>query len=168
MTGAVPVVIAGCAGRGTEADELNRREIEHTAISMTNERRTERGLAALEASDSLTETARRHSRDMMEQGYVAHEAPDGTTAYERIQETGLSCEATGENIHQTWFEERITNERGTYTLTTEDGVGEDIVAGFMNSPPHRETMLDSIYDRIGLGVSMNQNGKIFATQNFCG
>jgi uncharacterized protein YkwD len=105
---------------------------------------------------------------MKERNYFAHENPDGESPRDRILATGISCPLTGENLHQTWYDEQISNDRGIYTLTTADGVAEDVVVAFMQSPPHRKTLLDAQFDRIGVGVSVNTQRNVHATQNFCG
>jgi uncharacterized protein YkwD len=50
---------------------------------------------------------------------------------------------------------------------SEEGVAEFAMNGWMESPGHRENILDRTVSRIGVGVVFGNDGTILATQNFC-
>jgi len=37
----------------------------------------------------------------------------------------------------------------------------------MGNQRHRENILNTSYDRTGIGVAIAKNGKVYFTQNFC-
>ena len=42
-----------------------------------------------------------------------------------------------------------------------------VVDGWMNSPGHRENILDGSYDVEGIGVAVSADERVYVTQNFC-
>ena len=50
---------------------------------------------------------------------------------------------------------------------SEIAVASEIFSERMSSPGHRENILDSTYDKIGVGVEINTDEAVYATQNFC-
>ena len=42
-----------------------------------------------------------------------------------------------------------------------------VVDGWMDSPGHRENILNSSYDVEGIGVAINDDEEVYVTQNFC-
>lgn len=57
---------------------------------------------------------------------------------------------------------------GIETYSTNQELAEALVDGWMNSPPHRENILAENWEKIGVGVVVSAEGKVFGTQNFCG
>ena len=52
-------------------------------------------------------------------------------------------------------------------LEDEEAVAKELVNGWMDSPGHRENILDRQYGRIRVGVVINSAEDIYSTQNFC-
>ena len=50
---------------------------------------------------------------------------------------------------------------------SEKELAKEIVDGWMESPGHRKNILTGAYDKIGVGVSISDSEKVYATQNFC-
>jgi uncharacterized protein YkwD len=46
--------------------------------------------------------------------------------------------------------------------------GDQIENAFMNSQPHRDNILSSSYNSVGIGLRFSSDGKIRVTQNFGG
>jgi hypothetical protein len=107
----------------------------------------------------LNQAARAHSEDMLNQNYFAHDAPDGTSPFDRISSAGYVYTAAGENL--AW--------RGTTgNLVPADAVEaqhEDLFVDVgVADRGHRVTMLNADYGEIGIGIvrgDFTQNGTVF-------
>ena len=116
-------------------------------LELVNVERTSRGLNALQFDNTLRDVARTHSRDMFDRGYFAHVNPDGKSPFDRMREGGGRFRAAGENL----------------ALAPTVDVAH---TGLMNSPGHRENILNPAFGRVGIGVlDGGLHGKMF-TQNF--
>ena len=54
-----------------------------------------------------------------------------------------------------------------YNLYSPEEIAQNAVSGWMSSPGHRQNILDSSYDRAGVGIAIADDGKVLFTQNFC-
>ena len=50
---------------------------------------------------------------------------------------------------------------------SEIAVASEIFSERMSNPGHKENILDSTYDKIGVGVEINTDEAVYATQNSC-
>lgn len=114
---------------------------DESVLCLLNRERTKRGLAALRDNPKLSGAAAGHSASMRWGSFFAHDGPRGDTFASRIQATGYTNRARrwliGENI--AW---------GSYEL----GTPSSLVEAWMNSPPHRENILEARFRAIGVGV----------------
>ena len=112
--------------------------------------RRQNGLAPLEANDSLTAAAQRHSQDMANTGSVSHTGSDGSTPEQRIVAAGYgpTLNAWGENIYG----------GGIATV-------DDAWSFWTTSPVHRNNLLSERYREIGIGAATSANGTYY-TLNF--
>jgi len=122
------------------------RVIEDRVVSMVNDERCKRGLRPLRHDDRLRRSARAHSDDMAVRGYFAHIAPDGKSPGEWMRELGYTAPA-GENI-----------ARGQPDPP-------QVMMTWMNSPPHRASIIHPAVRAIGVGVRPGQAGPWW-TQHF--
>jgi len=160
------VASGGDTNAAGSLDEERTTELIHQRI---NEIRAERGLSPLNHDGALAEVADYHSQDMLEDGYFAHDSPDGEEMSDRYERFGYDCRvATGGNRYMTGAE-NIFRLSGT-TSSTEESVAEQTVAGWMNSPEHRENILQDYWRNEGVGIAAGRaNGEmhVYVTQNFC-
>ncbi|EFV91700.1 hypothetical protein ES5_09615 [Dietzia cinnamea P4] len=99
----------------------------------TNAQRSENGLPALDASEKLRDSACAKADDMIARDYWAHHAPDGRGGPGTfIREAGVDYHRAAENLF--------------YSSTG----GPDPVAQWMQSPGHRENILDPDFTRVGV------------------
>src|SRR3989304_2374531 len=103
-------------------------------INLTNQKRVEAGLPALEYSAPLTQAAKAKGEHMIAQDYWAHVAPDGTDPWSFFLNSGYKYRYAGENLARDF-----TNPTSA-------------VDAWMASPSHRENMLSGKYKEIGIGV----------------
>lgn len=105
----------------------------------------------LQWDDRLAAVARAHSREMMRNGYFSHQAADGASPAQRISAARIQWTAAGENI--------------AICETVSQAETE-----FMNEPRfeqnHRWNILNSNYNRVGVGIVKGPDGMIFITEDF--
>lgn len=113
---------------------------------LVNRERAARGLEPLVGDERLRTSARAHSTDMVRLGYFDQVAPDGTSPADRMTAAGFPLPG-GENI--------------AFGQPTP----EEVVADWMNSPPHRRNILRREFHAIGVCVCVTTLGPMW-TQNF--
>jgi len=151
-------------------ESLDTAEVERLVVEETNEVREEHGAPPVEPNTSLGDAARGHASDMARGGYVGHETPDGDEPLDRYGWCADEGGYFGENVANTWHDRNIVYDEGdvpTLHLSTEREVAEHLVQKWMDSPGHRETLLNEAWSRIGVGVAVADDNEVFATQAFC-
>jgi hypothetical protein len=103
-------------------------------FDLTNETRVERGLNPLTESAKLDEAALLKARDIMENDYFAHTSPSGLSPWYWFQQTGYSFKYAGENLAIGFLD------------------SEEVNQAWLDSPSHRENLLNEDYTEIGLAV----------------
>jgi len=165
VVGVAYVAVADPAG-----EEFDTEEVERLVTEETNEERVERGLQPVEPNGSLREGARGHSGSMARHGFVGHEGPDGEQSYQRYEDCTDSGGYFGENVANTWHDRNIVYEEAETSvlhLSSEEEVAEHLMRKWMDSAPHRKTLLNEDWAKIGVGVSVGDNNEVFAAQAFC-
>jgi len=120
---------------------------ENAMVVLVNNERAKAGLQPLKIDDSTRAVARSHSIDMAKNGYFSHIDQSGKTPADRMTDGGVTFWLAGENI----------------ALAPSYELAE---IGFMNSPKHRDNILDPKFGRVGIGIiDLGPYGKM-VTQNF--
>ncbi len=76
----------------------------------------------------------------------------------------------GENLYAAPLYHAFTKVEGrivSYVWLTPEGLVRKAVKGWMGNERHRENILNTSYDRTGVGVAIAKDGKAYFTQNFC-
>jgi hypothetical protein len=113
-------------------------------LVLTNEERAKLGLEPLQANEKLNQAALAKAQHMFNEQYWAHTSPDGLAPWSFIKETGYVYKYAGENLARDF-----------------DTTREMLVA-WMNSPTHKENIINPNFTQIGLAV-VNGNFKGFNT-----
>lgn len=103
-------------------------------INATNQERAKSGLSPLSQNPLLTQAASAKAVDMLNTDYWAHISPSGVQPWAFIKNTGYSYRYAGENLGRDFAN---TN---------------DLVNAWMTSASHRENILNSKYQEIGIAV----------------
>ncbi|MFP9192709.1 CAP domain-containing protein [Natronosalvus vescus] len=160
----------------TEAETVSSVAVEDRVHELVNERRAEHGLEPIGFDGTIASVSRAHSQDMYEREF-AHVNPDGETPHDRFDAVADYCQVYSENIARTsvgtLVERSYDGERVEYH--TADELAEGLVEQWMNSPEHRAAILGEQeavreaggWDRGGVGVYITDEGRVFATHNFC-
>ena len=160
-------------------------KVEARIHQLINEKRTETGAQELALDPTLSKVARDHSEDMgvrrffshctaprdynpvpesyhdeMERRYREHAgcAAGELAAYDRYAKGGYDCpRGAWENIVY-----------GEYSMPkSEDELAQRAVDSLMNSPGHRENLLNPDHAREGIGVYVTPDRRVYVTQDFC-
>jgi uncharacterized protein YkwD len=119
---------------------------EQQLIALTNQSRANAGRRALRVDSALTSIARYRSKDMIDRNYFSHSIPpSGKQVFAVMTERGYCYNLAGENIG--W---------NTYP---DDVATAQIHQMFMDSPTHRENIMGSAWDVIGVGAYKGADGK---------
>ncbi|WP_431359054.1 CAP domain-containing protein [Halovenus amylolytica] len=159
---------------------MNRTVVEQYFIEYLNEERQERGVQLVSQRQVLTEMGESHSQVMAREGEIGHVEQDGDTIKSRYEDRGLLPECRlpidgsnryyegAENAAATWIHRSIESEDGTTTrINSEQELAEQLVAQWMNSPPHRKAMLVGSADEAGLGLYITDENKVYASLELC-
>lgn len=103
-------------------------------IGVINSQRRAAGLPELTANSKLSTSAFLKAQDMCTKHYWAHNAPDGTTPWSFVDAAGYNYLSVGENLAQGF---------------ADDGA---LVAAWMASPAHRDNILATKYQDIGIAT----------------
>ena len=110
--------------------------VESEVIRRLNDIRQQNGLSALRRDEDLGDAADSHSRGMVTSGQFSHDSADGTRCDVRIRRF-KRARIVGETI--SWLAGTPASEQAAKTVEL-----------WMNSPPHRQTLLTSSFRRIGV------------------
>jgi len=103
-------------------------------IELTNQKRAELGLAPLVNNSLLNEVAQRKAADMFAFNYWAHVSPSGRDPWSFFKEVGYKYTYAGENLARDFMD------------------SASVVEAWMNSPTHRENIVNPHYKEIGVAV----------------
>jgi hypothetical protein len=124
-------------------------EMERDLQAALNAERTARGLQPLRLASDLVTLARRHSADLAGRNVVSHESAEGTSYQQRLTDAGVASVVNGENVGRS----------GTFLTPL-------IHQTFMDSPAHRQNILNPAFDSVGVGVALGDHGTYFVTVDF--
>jgi len=153
--------------------------IEKLVHQYTNEQRRLYGLNQLAFDTNLEKIAYDHSLDMARNNFFEHTNLQGMGPTDRANNVKYSCvknygsyytDGIAENIFQHNLYNSISYINGipaSYDWNSNDEIAYQVVDGWMNSPGHRANILESDYDKEGIGVSITSDDKVYVTQNFC-
>ena len=116
--------------------------VERGVIRNINEIRAQNGLAPVRGNRALARSADYHSRDMLRANFFAHASSNGQSFAQRVESFRPS--------------DRIGETLAYVPTASPDRSARRIVDMWMNSPPHRASLLNPEFRRIG--VSRRRGG----------
>ncbi len=117
-------------------------------VSVVNQERAKAGCGPVSIDSQLSAAAVGHSQDMVDRNYYAHVTPDGVDPGQRISAAGYVWSAEGENIAYGYPD------------------AASVMVGWMNSPEHRDNILNCGFHDIGVGLVLNAQQVPYWTQDF--
>jgi hypothetical protein len=109
-------------------------------VRLTNLERKSQGLPEVHLDKKLTQAAVQKASDMVARDYWAHVSPNGTQPWYFVTNSGYAYKYAGENLARDFADP------------------QSVVKAWMNSPTHRENLLSSRYQDIGIAVIDGQLG----------
>ncbi|MFZ2125426.1 MAG: CAP domain-containing protein [Candidatus Saccharimonadales bacterium] len=103
-------------------------------LNQTNEVREDAGYEPLALSSKLDQAAYLKVQDMFTNQYWAHNAPDGTPPWKWLGDVEYNYDTAGENLAK------------NFTTT------EAVMTAWMNSPEHKENILNRKYNDVGFAL----------------
>lgn len=105
----------------------------------TNQERSRQHETDLAINSKLSAAAQAKANDMVNRDYWAHNTPDGKTPWAFLKNSGYTYQIAGENLAHGFLN------------------AHSVVAGWMNSPEHRENLLNDDYEEVGFGIATSDN-----------
>ncbi|MET7303584.1 sigma-70 family RNA polymerase sigma factor [Embleya sp. NPDC005575] len=102
-------------------------------LAITNSERAKAGCGALTLDSRLTRAAQLHSEDMSANGYLSHTSQDGRTFVDRARAQSFA-------------------NPGAENIARGQNSPEQVMKSWMNSPGHRDNILNCSLTKMGLGV----------------
>ena len=140
------VVALGCLGVRMNAADDTLRQAEQQLFQLANQARKEAGVEPLQWNEQAAEVARAHAKLMADKKALSHQFSDEPALRERMAGTGLRFDAVAENV-------------------ADAQAGDDAHEALMNSPPHRQNLLNPKYNSLGIGVA-ERGGQLYVVQDF--
>ncbi|MDH2390981.1 CAP domain-containing protein [Streptomyces sp. HNM0663] len=131
----------GTGGGGGDAS------LARQVADLANQERAKAGCAPLRVDSRLQAAAQAHADDMAARNYYEHTSPEGKSAGDRMEAAGYDWRTWGENIHKSPKDARTA------------------MRDWMDSPGHRENILNCEFKDLGVGVNLSSNGPWWV-QNF--
>lgn len=124
-------------------DGVTLSEEEQEVLNLINEQRKQYGLSELKAYGELQRVAKLKAEDIVNNKYFSHTSPNFGTPFEMLQEEGVTYKFAGENL--------AGNETGAKAVNA-----------WMNSPAHKDNILDEDYEYTGIAVVDSEvYGKVY-------
>ena len=145
VVAAVLISVLAAGNSGTAATSYDSEELQF--LGLINEYRQERGVGALILSDTLAVAAERHSQDMGEYDFFAHNT--ASSSYYRV-----GAQPWGRMAAEGYDYNPIKGEN----LATGTATAEEAFEAWRNSPSHNAAMLDGRYRVIAIARVYAPNG----------
>ncbi|WP_280770759.1 CAP domain-containing protein [Salipaludibacillus daqingensis] len=122
---------------------------EQEVLKLVNQERQNRGIQSLKMDNQVGKVARAKSQDMSDNNYFSHTSPTYGSPFDMLRHYGVNYRAAAENI--------AAGQRSP----------QQVVNSWMNSPGHRQNILNGTYTHIGIGyVNTNSQYSHYWTQLF--
>jgi len=146
------VIITFTAGTGNPVDITvtvhDLEEFVNEVFRLTNLERTSAGISVLGEQSYLTEVAGLRAGEIIIRLDSDHRRPDGREWQTILNDYGVVYILAGENL-----------AAGQLSPA-------EVVRAWMNSPDHRRNMLNPDFGHLGIGVRMDQTGRLYWVQLF--
>lgn len=140
-------------------DDPKLQQLRSEALALVNSSRKDHGLPPLILGSALNEAAQFHSSDMLKRNYYSHSSPEGESVGARFVNAGGSK----------WL---LTAENIAHCKDCKPPLSEfyleQLHQGWMNSPGHRANILREGLTEFGYGISISEDGGLYAVQTFSG
>jgi uncharacterized protein YkwD len=148
-------LLGGVVPTAAEAKSSSLDRVERTIVRKLNGIRKASGLPRLQSNRALSRSADFHCRDMLAANFFAHPSSNGQGMAERVESFRRSS----------WVGETLAYVPSQRRVRSRNRQATRIVNMWMASPPHRASLLDGRFTRIGVarrrGVLGSQRAIVF-------
>lgn len=113
-----------------QAGDISTGEV----INLLNAERQEKNLSILSENSELNQAAQMKAEDMIKNDYFAHNSPQGRSPWHWFEKSGYDYKFAGENLAVNYSNAKEQHE------------------AWMNSPTHRDNILNANYREVGVAV----------------
>ena len=149
-TAAGEIVITVTTANGVSSSQsvsvIDITSFANEVFNLTNVERANAGLPLFARRNALTRAAEVRANESIRS--FSHTRPDGRSCFSAFDENGVTYRYAGEN------------------LAMGQRTPDEVVRGWMESPGHRENILNVNYGHLGIGIVMDSNGVLYWTQAF--
>jgi hypothetical protein len=142
----IAVVLLLCSGAEARLRAQGPSVAEQYLFQAANAERAQRGLPTLRWDASLYRAAHGHAQQMAARESISHQYPGEPELADRGKTAGAKFSVIAENVAEAQTAVRIHD-------------------AWMNSPGHRENLLDPRVDAVGISV-LQRGGQLYAVQDF--
>jgi uncharacterized protein YkwD len=128
---------------GVNTPNLAKKEARKSVLCLLNEERRQAGVPKASRSRKLQNAAQRHSNHMHNAGCFAHQCPGEPALDGRLRGSGY----LHDKLTRWSYAENVAWGSQDY------GTPKSIVEAWMDSPPHRSSMLNGSLRDVGVGVA---------------
>ncbi len=128
------------------SDPSDIRNLENEVIRLVNVERVKNGRSSLVENTEVSKVARIKSQDFINNNYFSHNSPTYGTPFEMLNSFGITFTSAAENI------------------ASGHKSAAEVMKSWLNSPGHKENILNSKYNQIGVGVAKDKNNNLYWTQ----
>jgi uncharacterized protein YkwD len=149
-------LLASCAfiaGHPAAAGTDDRAGLERQLLSLIDRERADHGLSALKTDTILTDAARGHSEEMEAKNYFNHVSPTRAVRSPMDRYTRAGGRAPSISLAENIYMSSRASASAAHQA-------------FMQSPGHRENILDRSWRKVGVGIRINDRGEIWVTEMF--
>ncbi|HKM29110.1 MAG TPA: CAP domain-containing protein [Anaerovoracaceae bacterium] len=145
--------MGSCSGNvnmqwGTQDNISSNSSLTSQVVALVNKERSAAGLGSLTSDSALNRIAQLKAEDMAKNKYFSHNSPTYGSAFDMMNQYGIKYSTAGENI-----------AKGQKTAAS-------VMKGWMNSSGHRANILNSSYNKIGVGYAKDASGNTYWVQMF--
>jgi uncharacterized protein YkwD len=128
--------------------------LEGRLLELTNAERMRAGVPPVVPSPTLGQAARHHAEEMARLAYFSHVSPTPGrhSVGDRVAAVGGAAVVVGENLS--------ASSSGGLDLS------ERVIAGWMQSPGHRQNLLEPWWTHVGFGLHEGHGGRTYVAQVF--
>ena len=149
--GALAVGLAAWAFCPTDA--FARADVKLSLVELTNAERARHGLGRVEVDAALDGVADARATSQLGPSPLSHYDAEGRLVFKELMDSiGVEYLLAGENLVR--------------ALRTDQATPEAVIQALMQSPTHRRNILEPSFNRLAVGLTIDQNGRVAIAQIF--
>ena len=138
---------------------MSSNQFDWQILDLVNQERAKVGADPLRINQQLDDAANFHAQDQANMDNMTHIGSNGSSLGSRVDATGYEWSGLAENVSQVALDPETVMFGGQGYR----GIG---IQGWMDSPGHRNNILNPDLEEIGIGYAESSDGSPYWTQVF--